>query len=575
MKILKTLFIVVCITFGMQSCDEDVLDLKPLSSVSEIDVFNDKALLSAYVNETYTGVYHMHEANDLGTIGLEDLSYIKVQNTGGYNEYLTAQVTPDNGESFTKNRWARCFGYIRHINSYFANIEGSTIDQPSLDLLSAEMYFMRAYYYFELLKWYGPVPLVDKRYGLEDKDVRLPRASIDEVVAFIVADLDRVISSSIGTVTSPAKASKGAAMAMKGRVLLYAASELFNPSNDMSKWTAAAAANKAVMDMSEYPLASDYGAMFNTSAYLDPEVIFAKEYNLLRSQGGSSGANTLLFPNGFEGWQNAGPTQKFVDMFDMANGMQPLLPDGSVNPASGYDPQNPYANRDPRLDDIVFYNDLPFKDRTVEFWAAFTDDGNGDPTGREFLKDANGILLVGKDSYARGGEISLTGYAWRKHTVESLPNDHNKPPAVFTPDIFYRKAEAYLNYAETQIALGNEGAARDAINVIRARVNMPPINYTGDDLVEAYRRERAIELSFESHRFFDVRRWKIAEDVMGKRQKGVWVEKLSTGQFVYNYGLITAASSGYAWHDKLYWAPIPRGEIVTSEGAWTNNPGYD
>ena len=570
MKLLNKIFIVVCTAFAVCSCNKDTLDLKPLDSVSEVDVFNDQALLEGYVNAAYSGIYHMHEANNLGTIGLEDLSYIKLQNTSGYNDYLTAQVTADNGEGTTQGRWNRCYGYIRHINSYFEKIEGSSVSPAALDLLSAEMYFMRAYYYFELLKWYGSVPLVDQRYSLEDKEVRLPRASIDEVVAFIVADLDRAIGSGIGTTTHPTKASKGAAMAMKGRVLLYAASELYNPSNDQSKWNAAALANKAVMDMTEYPLASDYGAMFNTTAYLDPEVIFAKEYNINLSQGQSSGANTLLFPNGYGGWQNAGPTQKFVDMFDMTNGEQPLLSDGNVNPASGYDPQDPYTNRDPRFYDIVFHNDLPFKDRTVEFWVAFEDDGDANPSGRTFLPDVSG-----RDSYAKGGEFSHTGYAWRMHTEEALPNDHNKQPEVYTPDIFYRKAEFYLNYAETQIALGNEDAARTAINAVRARVNMPPINYSGNDLLEAYRRERAVELSFESHRFFDIRRWKIAEDVLGVRQKGVWIEKLSTGEFVYNYGLITDASSIYAWDDKLYWLPIPRSEIVTAEGAWTNNPGYD
>ena len=254
MKLLKKIFIVVCITFAMYSCSEDALDLKPLDSVTEVDLFNDATLLAGYVNASYSGIYHMHEANNLGTIGLEDLSYIKIQNTGGYNDYLTAQVNPDNGEGTTHGRWDRCYGFIRHINSYFEKLKDLQLIKEHLHLLSAEMYFMRAYYYFELLKWYGPVPLVDQRYSLEDKDVRLPRASIDDVVAFIVADLDRAIGSDLETTTHPTKASKGAAMAMKGRVLLYAASELFNPSNDTSKWNAAAAANEAVMNMTEYPI---------------------------------------------------------------------------------------------------------------------------------------------------------------------------------------------------------------------------------------------------------------------------------------------------------------------------------
>ncbi|MBR8535859.1 RagB/SusD family nutrient uptake outer membrane protein [Carboxylicivirga sediminis] len=574
MKVIHKIIISLCISLILFSCDESVLDLKPLDSVSEVDVFNDEALLQAYVNATYSGIYHMHEANYLGTVGYEDLCFFKKTNADGFDTYLEGRIDETNGEGVSRGRWSRCYGYIRHINSYFEKTESSSISETTLESMDAEMHFMRAYYYFELMKWYGKIPLVKQRYELEDKDVRLPRSPLDEVVAFIVEDLDKVINSSLAVNTTPARASKGAAMAMKGRVLLYAASKLFNPNNDQAKWSAAATANKAVMDLAEYPLADDYGKMFNTSSYLDPEVIFAKEYNKTISQGQWSGANTLLLPNGFEGWQNATPTQTFVDMFDMKDGQRPFLSDGSVNPSSGYDPHDPYVNRDPRMDAIVFYNGMPFKDRNVEYWIQYEDDGDGSFEGRTPLPNSE----QGKDTrYGNTGhEYSHTGYAWRKHTDESLSVDYAGVPLVYTPDVLYRKAEFYLNYAETQIALGNEAEARTAINVIRGRtgVELPEITYTGGELLEAYRRERAIELSFEDHRFHDIRRWEIAEDVMGKPKKGVWIEKLSTGDLVYNYNRVAEDSKLHVWDNKMYWMPIPQSEMTTAEGEWQQNPGY-
>lgn len=575
MKKIITLKLIIGIMILVSSCSEEALDLKPLDAISEVDVFNDVNLLQAYVDAAYASIPNNFSGNQrMGTDPLADLAYLKNNRGEGVPEYGQNTVDALNVEGVTKESWGTNYAGIRHINSYFSGIENSTIAQNNLDPLTGQMHFLRAYFHFELLSYYGGIPIITKRFEINEENFDVPRNSIEEVVDFIVSELDTAIPL-LNESAPKARAGKAAAMALKGRVLLYAASELFNPSGDMSSWTAAAEANKAVMDLASYPLTDDYRSIFLSRPSIADEVIFTREYNLEVNQGTWAGANTMFWPNGYQGWHSVSPNQKFIDLFEMTNGETPYLSDGvTVNPASGYDPQNPYVNRDPRLSDIALYNGVMFKDRDVQYWIEYEDDGDGNPSDRTEV--AGGLDTHLSPIYS--WEPSLTNYAFRKFTDPTeLPALSGAPTEEFTPDIKFRKTEFYLNYAETQIALGNEQAAREAINAVRARasVNMPPVTASGNDLIEAYRRERAIELSLEGHRFFDIRRWKIAGDVMGKPMYGIDVEKLSNGDIVYSYGTkIAEATEIRSWDDRLYWLPIPDREVKASNNVLVQNPGY-
>lgn len=575
MKNMNRINLIIGIIIVFISCSEDALDLKPLDAISEVDVFNDVKLLEAYVNATYARIPDNFSSQQrMGTDPLADHVYLKNNRGEGAPEYAQNRVDALNVEGITKNAWSRNYAGIRHINSYFAQVEGSSIAENELDPLTGQMHFLRAYFHFDLMSYYGGIPIITDRFEISDENFDLPKNTIEEVVDFIVSELDKAIPLLEETAPS-ARASKAAAMALKGRVLLYAASPLLNSSGDMSKWTTAADANKAVMDLTTYPITDDYRSIFLSRPAIADEVIFTREYNLEVSQGTWSGANTMFWPNGYQGWHSVSPNQKFVDLFEMTNGETPYLSDGvTVNPASGYDPQNPYENRDPRFSDIVLYNGAMFKDRDVQYWIEYETDGNGDH--RDRTEVAGGLDTHLSPIYF--WEPSATNYAFRKFTDPTeLPALSGNPTEEFTPDIKFRKTEFYLNYAETQIALGNEGAARDAINAVRARtsVGMPAITVSGEELVEAYRRERAIELSLEGHRFFDIRRWRIAENVMGKPMYGINVEKLSTGDIVYSYGTkVATATELREWDDRLYWLPIPDREIKASNNALKQNFGY-
>ena len=585
-KILKSQLMIGILVLAL-ACSGESLELKPLDAIAKEDVYNDINLLTAYVNAGYSYLPLFSNGQRMGTDPLADHAYAKPRLGEGVPQYSRNTLDALNVETVTKNTWRDSYRALRHINSYFEGIKESSIPKAQLESLTGQMHFLRAFYHFNMMRYYGGIPIITKRFGIDEEKEKIepPRNTLEEVIDFIIKELDT--AAPLLKADAPrARASKAAAMALKGRVLLYAASPLLNATNDQAKWEKAAVANKAVMDLAGYPLADNYRSIFLSRPSISDEIIFTREFNLEVHQGAWAGANTMYWPNGYGGWHSVSPNQEFVDLFEMKNGETPYLTDGpndgkkAVNPKSGYDPQDPYKDRDPRLKDIVLYNGVEFRGRKVEYFVVYEDDGNGAPgETRKEVKDKSG-----KDTHLgtrNGHEPSGTGYAYRKLTDPTTDVvNSGRPSEEFTPDIQFRKTEFYLNYAETQIALGNEAAAREAINKVRARqsVGMPPIPATvsGAELVRAYRRERAIELSLEGHRFFDIRRWKIGNEVMGKPMYGIHIEKLSTGKLVYSYGTKVAEQTNLReWNDRLYWLPIPDAQIKASNNKMKQNPGYE
>jgi hypothetical protein len=541
---------VAAISLVTFSCSDDLLDKKPLDGYSELDVFADAALLNDFVNGTYRGLRHPFDDENSLTDGLTDNAYNQhgsADNT--IKIYTKGIVTEDNGESVTRGLWSSAYLNIRRTNLFFEKVGDSPIDPAKLVPLEGEMHFLRAFFYFDLLRWYGGVPLITKTFTL-DEDYDITRNSADEVADFIVAECDQAIAQ-LHTLDADeyesGKASVEAAMALKARTLLYIASPLFNPTNDLTKWTAARDANKAVMDLTTVSVGgvtpADYGAMFRGDN--EEEVIFSRYFTQTINQGW--GVNVWLFPNSAGGWANSTPTQNLVDSYELTNGEIP-------SEAASYDDQNPYVNRDPRFYQTILYNGAPFKDATYDYFV-------------DQVTPANS----GKDSPSAASapwNSSKTGYNFRKWTQEDAAWDAGN----LGPWILFRQAEFYLNYAEAEIALSNETEAKTAMNVLRARMNMPDVTESGAELIERYRRERRVELVLEDHRFFDIRRWQIGPDALDIPAMGVNVYKNGAViQYVYN----KVADNTRNWDDKLYLLPIPAQEVQRSHEALTQNPGYD
>ncbi|HEU0227310.1 MAG TPA: RagB/SusD family nutrient uptake outer membrane protein, partial [Arachidicoccus soli] len=253
-------------------------------------------------------------------------------------------------------------------------------------------------------------------------------------------------------------------------------------------------------------------------------------------------------PNGYDGWGGNVPLQNLVDDYEMNNGKS------ITDPTSGYDPTHPYDNRDPRFYATILYNGAPYRSSTVETYTPGGKDSKDGPSN---------------------WNTSKTGYYLKKFMDDNNPIDNPWSVAGNQPWIYMRYAEILLDYAEAQNeAVGPDGTVYNAINSIRARasVNMPPLpsGLSQAQMRIAIRNERRVELAFEEQRFYDVRRWKIADSTENVPAYGISINK-SGNTFTYNKII---ALDGRKFEDKEYWLPIPRAEIQASNNQLEQNSGY-
>jgi len=431
--------------------------------------------------------------------------------------------------------------------------------------LIAEAKFLRAFYYFNLIERFGGVPIVTKSYDLSDAvngTVSFKRNTYDECVAFIQKDLSEAMPDLPVKIASSdanfGRASQDAAKALLSRTLLYAASKLNNPSHDNAKWQKAADAAQALL-ASGYSLYPDYRKEFILkSGDANSELIFAREFT--STNGHQAPMHNLNRRYGAYGgwWGSNGPSQNLVDDYDMANGEPVYNDDGAgnktLNPLSGYDPQHPYANRDPRFDMTIIHDESVYRGDTFQMWVA--SDGSS----------------TGFDNSKVSGDNPTSNYVFKKFFPDadvplSFQNQYTNPWP------FFRLGEIYLNYAEAKFELGDEATCRQYINLVRARVGMPgiPATVTGEALRTRLYNERRIELAMEGHRYFDLRRWKLATIYENKPMKGMQIIKdVTTG--VKTYTPVTLLVRPTVT-DAMNVLPIDRSEQRRNKDL-TQAPGY-
>lgn len=538
----KIIYILVAI-LALNSCD--VLDMKPLDKVSDTDVWEDSALIELYVNASYNSINHEFSPHMLSDAS--DETYC-IHNWGNFWVIQKGEMTSDNVTSISEkiNYWKSAYSNIRTINVFFDRIDDAPIETVLKNRMKGEMKFIRAWIYANLIWRYGDVPLITNLFEL-NQDYKVKRDSYSDCVDFITKELDEAITLLPAKSSSETlgRATGDACKALKARVLLYAASEQNNPSHSKEKWEAAAEATKAVLDAG-YTLGNDYQSVFLED---NDEIIFARYFTQANS------TDFMLFNgrNGSNGWTGENPTQNLVNAYEMTNGELPYLNEElplKINPASGYDESNPYAGRDPRLDASILHDGSMWAGRETETWHGGLDS---------------------PESSIGSWNASKTAYAFKKFMVESIPpaGSSVKPE---NPWIFFRLAEFYLNYAEIMYELGNEEQAREYVNKVRARqsVNMPPVTASGEKLRDKIRNERRVELAFEGHRFFDVRRWCIADETENRDLLAMNIQKQADGSKTYEVTMLLKRS--FLEQHKL--VPIPRTEIDKSEGSLVQNPGY-
>ncbi|RZJ92742.1 MAG: RagB/SusD family nutrient uptake outer membrane protein [Chryseobacterium sp.] len=460
---------------------------------------------------------------------------------------------------------------IRKANMFLENIDGSAViplDEmlpanvaanqtyaAQVDRLKGQAYFLRAFFQFELLKRYGSYAIVTKTLTVND-NLDLPRNTFAQCVAQISADCEDAISRlpispTEWNVANRGRATQTAAMALKARLLLYAASPQYNPTGDLTKWQAAADAAKRLMDLNKHSIYSSYPNiwLWNNGAF-NAETIFSTATLNTNSIEVNNAPVSYDAANG-----RTNPTQEMVDAFEMRTTGRPI-----TDIASGYAATNPYANRDPRLNFAIMYNGSTFKGRTVDTYVG------------------------GKDGLNLNVNATKTGYYLRKYLSENAAWAATTTN-VRRPWIFFRYAEVLLNYAEAlneaQGVAGQTEVLR-VLNLIRNRtgVAMPALQTTNSagngyvipsqaELRKRIRNERRVELCFEEHRFFDVRRWKEGERTFNKAVTGMRIVQAGATGFTYTPFNIENRVFGAA--NYLY--PISQNELNRAP-ALGQNPGY-
>lgn len=418
-----------------------------------------------------------------------------------------------------------------------------------LKSLRAEARVMSAYLYFELLKRYGDVPIIDKVLSL-DSPVDTPRSRYDHVVDVIISDIDAVLKTNdlqlnwkSYAAASFGRIERGAAMALKSRILLYWASPQNNPSNDETRWQKAAKAAKDVIDMNRYSLATNYGTMFiGAAGHQNTEVI------LTYMTGLSSNPESNNYPISTNGGASGTvPSANLVDAYENLDGSEfdwALLAPGA----------DPYAGRDPRLMSSIVVNKSTWNGRIMQCY-------NGGAEG-------NGVA-----------QASTTGYYLKKFLTDNL-NLELKQTAVHSWPLI-RYTEILLNYAEAMNEaygpdadyFGGEKSARWAINAVRGRVGMPPVVASDQpEMRKRIKHERRIELAFEDHRFWDLRRWGVqdAKEALASELHGVSITMNDDGGCAYESKVVEKRT----FVDKMMLYPIPKTEILQSNNVLQQNPGW-
>ena len=613
-KIFNLLMFVSFITI-LSSCTrtDEFLDKKPLGDYSEIDVWSDPALIETFVNSMYRDALglpftvillsnYVDESNLAWDWDVNNFNKSLMTSDGlyGWSTSWTAQYT-------RHFQWAPLYANVRRTNIFFSKINSvKSDDKAKLDDLKGQAYFMRAWTYFYLTNLYGGVPIITKVYGLND-EFTVARNSYDESIKFIVGQLDSAVMNLPAVYVTNGRVTKGAALALKSRVLLYAASDLHNSAKNSvvtsgfskpellgyvggdatARWTAAKAAAKAVIDLNKYSLYKSSPAATDSVAQNFVELFTSKgtsedillQFFTPKTDEGWDGYNPGLYsgPNGYHNWGANAPLGDLVDDYEMKDGSK----FDWNKPAHK---ANPYLKRDARFYATILYEGVQWRKRPSDGLAI-------DPFSKiqvGYVYDQSGKMIkAGMDT--RSGPIEdwnggKTGYYVRKYIDPSVDPQYVKQDVPFK---YFRYGEILLNYAEACIELGQDAEARTYINMIRTRAGQPVIaaSVTGDALKEAYRHERRIELAYEDQRFWDVRRWLIGP-VAYKQTSSVDVRYITTETSVPAYRKTDGSTYGApifskkdtpgdarAWLNKAYFFPIMRDEM-NKNTLLVQNPGY-
>ncbi|HEY4110112.1 MAG TPA: RagB/SusD family nutrient uptake outer membrane protein [Puia sp.] len=609
------------------ACSKKFLNTQPLNQISSEDTWKDGGLAAAFVTNIYNGLANGgFFEQELASLSDES---VFVHPGRGINTINEGTLSPSNlGWIDPTNYWDSLYYRIRSANVALENLRNTTItDNALVQRLQGEAHFMRAYYYHQLVRFYGGVPLVDHTYGLNE-DYSIARSNFSDCVNFIVKDCDSANALLTGKTLDRGRATPLAALALKARILLYAASDLhdiptakaksatiagfsnpellgYTSGDRTARWQAAKDAAFAVLqagsgymlnltapasaaDAQNYYTSISMGGGSNAPGIdkaASVELIFERDFTsqLVSGGPGTDGTSVGLDngPNGYHNWAGNAPIQQLVDDYEMMDATGSKF--DWTNPTEA---AAPFKNRDPRFYATILYDGAPWKPR--DKITSNPDPANQIQTG-SYEMTHGGVLQAGLDtrqSPVENWNGTWTSYYMRKF-IDPDPNVVDNNTRQYVPWPVLRYTEAVLNYVEACIELGNNTEAQTWMNKIRFRAGMPAVTETGDALRQRYRNERRVELAYEEHRYHDARRWMIAPTTLGRKLQFINVVgtlkpgalapspyKHDETDYTYTYTPYTDNSlENRTWIDKMYFRPISRDE-VNKNNKLVQNPGY-
>jgi hypothetical protein len=622
MKLIMQRTLIILLVFGsmLTACKKDFLSTKPIDQVPGSDTWKDPALAEAFVFGVYGG---------LGVGGFEEQMMAAVSDEAifthagrGINTINEGILNPSNlGWQSGNFEWQNMYNRIRPANIALENLPGAGFDNKALkEKLQGEARFLRAYYYQQLLRFYGGIPIITRTYGLNE-DYSIARNTYAECVDFIVKDLDTAAILLKGKPKVRGRASDLAALALKSRVLLYAASDLHDMPTAKAKspvlaafakpellgyvsgdrtarWKAAMDAAKVVLDLAGSGYKTDLTAPVSfedgrknyisiamgggsKSPEADPaaakELLFERTFSTNLNEGAGQ-VGLYNGPNGYHNWSGNSPIGELVDDYEMMDGTKFSW----SNPVHKADP---YANREPRFYATILYDGAPWKPR--DKISGNVDPANQIQTGT--YKIGSTVLpgLDTRQSSIENWNGSWTGYYFRKFT-DPDPNLIENTQRQYIPWGFLKYTEMMFNYAEACIELGLDAEAKTWLNKIRFRAAMPAVTESGlAALRQRLRSEKRIEMAYEEQRYHDARRWMIADVTLGRKTTYIDVQgTLKPGaaaptpyrkdptKFDYTYTpVVNNSLENRKWDDKMYYRPLNKDEI-NRNNLLVNNPGY-
>jgi hypothetical protein len=559
MKKIKNIILILVLSTTLWSCEETFLDVKNVEAgVTVEDLYTRYSQVQGVVWATYSYLpdgfseIWREAATDVAEATSEG-SAAQFYNKANWNSI----INPD-------DVWYKNFQGINQANSYLANkgqvdldyIKTGSTETDSTNYYKAvnnvkfmegEVLFLKAFFYFELVKRYGGVPLIKEALVYDDELTwnNLQRSSLDECIKYIVELCDEaalIIPAKMSGFSwyEDGRVTHGAIKALKAKTLLYAASPVYKAAGSTFKWEQAAAAANDVIKLGQYSLSAKYATLFSSSNATSKEIIFKSR------RGATNWFEYNQFPVSFVGsnGNSITPTQNFVDQFEVINS-NASSSDFDWNNASHT--ADPYANRDPRFKATVVYNGSKVKTTTVE---TFTGGNNGLPkqnaskTGYYLLKWVNtGIDLV---------NATTADHTWSYFRYG---------------DILLEYAEAMYNaYGADADPQGYGMTAINAFNLIRVRAGVAPLSASQLNQ-ERIERERMIELAFEDQRFWDVRRWN-----KGTQYFNTPVKRIVITQNGPNLNYAVSNLENRTFTENMNWYPISKGEITKT--GWEQNAGW-